>query len=87
MKLRWIVLVGLVATLPGCQSITYQKAGATPEQIESDTKVCREYQQRRLISMGGDYVENMDRDEFEKPCMEARGYRQVMVPSGTMTTR
>jgi hypothetical protein len=26
---------------------------------------------------GGDYVENMDRDEFEKPCMEARGYKQV----------
>ncbi|MBN9512855.1 MAG: hypothetical protein J0H97_05595 [Alphaproteobacteria bacterium] len=87
MRFRWIVFAGLMATLPGCQSITYQKAGATPEQIEADTKVCREYQQRRLISMGGDYVENMDRDEFEKPCMEARGYRQVMVPSGTMTTR
>lgn len=87
MTLRWIVLVGLMAVVPGCQSITYQKAGATPEQIEADTKVCREYQMRRLISMGGDYVENMDRDEFEKPCMEARGYRQVMVPSGTMTTR
>lgn len=87
MTLRWIVLIGLMVVMSGCQSITYQKAGATSEQIEADTKVCREYQMRRLISMGGDYVENMDRDEFEKPCMEARGYRQVMVPSGTMTTR
>jgi hypothetical protein len=73
-----IVLLG---TLGGCQSITYEKAGAAPQQVEADTKACQEYQLRRWIAMGGNYVENMDRDEFEKPCMEARGYRQVMVPS------
>lgn len=77
MKLRWIVVAALAAALPGCQDITYQKAGATPQQVAADRKACDEYQQRRLRSMGGDYVENMDRDEFEKPCMEALGYRQV----------
>lgn len=70
-----------VGMLGGCQSITYEKAGAAPQQVEADTKACQEYQLRRWIAMGGNYVENMDRDEFEKPCMEARGYRQVMVPS------
>ncbi|MBN9539973.1 MAG: hypothetical protein IKE60_05765 [Reyranella sp.] len=84
---RWMVLVASMAALAGCQSITYQKAGATPAEIEADTKECREYQLRRLVAMGGDRVENMDRDEFEKPCMQARGYRQVMVPSGTTQTR
>lgn len=69
-----------LASLGACQSITYQKAGVTPQQVEADTKACQEYQLRRWIAMGGDYVENMDRDEFERPCMEARGYRQVMVP-------
>lgn len=70
-----------VVLLGGCQSITYEKAGAAPRQVEADTKACQEYQLRRWIAMGGNYVENMDRDEFEKPCMEARGYRQIMVPS------
>lgn len=71
----------MAVLLCGCQSITYEKAGATPVQVEADTRACQEYQLRRWIAMGGNYVENMDRDEFEKPCMEARGYRQVMVPS------
>lgn len=70
-----------LASLGGCQSITYQKAGVAPQQVEADTKACQEYQLRRWIAMGGNYVENMDRDEFEKPCMEARGYRQILVPS------
>lgn len=73
--------MGMLGMLGGCQSITYEKAGAAPQQVEADTKACQEYQLRRWIAMGGNYVENMDRDEFEKPCMEARGYRQVMVPS------
>ena len=89
MKPRGIMIVPIVmaAMLGGCQSITYQKAGATPAEIEADTKECRGYQARRLVAMGGDRVENVDRDEFEKPCMQARGYRQVMVPGGTMQTR
>lgn len=70
-----------LGTLGACQSITYQKADVAPQQVEADTKACQEYQLRRWIAMGGNYVENMDRDEFEKPCMEARGYRQVLVPS------
>jgi hypothetical protein len=82
MKLGAIAAMALgVGMLGGCQSITYEKAGAAPQQVEADTKACQEYQLRRWIAMGGNYVENMDRDEFEKPCMEARGYRQVMVPS------
>ena len=81
MTSRLAVLLASLAALMGCQSITYQKAGATPQQVEADTKACHEYQLRRWIAMGGDYVENVDRDEFEKPCMEERGYRQVMVPS------
>lgn len=82
MKIGSIMAMATVlGTLGACQSITYQKAGVAPEQVEADTKACQEYQLRRWIAMGGDYVENMDRDEFEKPCMEARGYRQVMVPS------
>jgi hypothetical protein len=80
MNPRWLLLLASTAVLAGCQSITYQKAGATPAEIEADTKECRDYQLRRLAAMGGDRVENMDRDEFEKPCMQARGYRQVMVP-------
>ncbi|TAJ27137.1 MAG: hypothetical protein EPO67_17685 [Reyranella sp.] len=76
-----VVAVAALALLGGCQSITYQKEGASPQQVEADTKACQEYQLRRWIAMGGDYVENMDRDEFEKPCMEERGYKQVMVPS------
>lgn len=80
MRSRGLLLLAATAMLVGCQSITYQKAGATPAEIEADTKECRDYQLRRLVAMGGDRVENMDRDEFEKPCMEARGYRQVMVP-------
>lgn len=71
----------MVASLGACHGITYQKADVAPEQVEADTGACQEYQLRRWIAMGGNYVENMDRDEFEKPCMEARGYRQVMVPS------
>jgi len=83
MLLRWPVplAVAVLASLSACTGITYEKAGATPAQVAADTKACQEYQQRRMLSMGGDYVENMDRDEFEKPCMEARGYRQVLVPS------
>lgn len=80
MRSRGLLLLAATAMLVGCQNITYQKAGATPAEIEADTKECRDYQLRRLVAMGGDRVENMDRDEFEKPCMEARGYRQVMVP-------
>lgn len=87
MKPREILLIVMAVMLAGCQSITYQKAGATPAEIDADTKECRAYQLRRLVAMGGDRVENMDRDEFEKPCMQARGYRQVMVPGGTMQTR
>ena len=75
-----VVTAAAVGMLGACQSITYQKEGAAPEQVEADTKACQEYQLRRWIAMGGDLVENMDRDEFEKPCMESRGYRQVMVP-------
>ncbi len=71
----------MLGALGACQSITYEKAGTAPQQVEADAKACQEYQLRRWIAMGGNYVENMDRDEFEKPCMEARGYRQVMVPS------
>ena len=78
---RALAVAAMLAVLGGCQSITYQKAGATPQQVEADTRACHEYQLRRWIAMGGDYVENMDRDEFEKPCMEARGYRQVMAPA------
>jgi hypothetical protein len=82
MKLGSIAAMAVtLASLGACQSITYQKANAAPQQVEADTKACQEYQLRRWISMGGNYVENMDRDEFEKPCMEARGYKQVMVPS------
>lgn len=73
MTSRLAVLLASLAALMGCQSITYQKAGATPQQVEADTKACHEYQLRRWIAMGGDYVENVDRDEFEKPCMEERG--------------
>lgn len=82
MKLGSIAAMALaLASLGGCQSITYEKANVAPQQVEADTKACQEYQLRRWIAMGGNYVENMDRDEFEKPCMEARGYRQVLVPS------
>ena len=78
MKLHLVVLVGAAALLQGClTSYVYEKPGATPEQVRLDTKACGEYQLRRWIALGGDYVENMDRDEFEKPCMEARGYKQV----------
>jgi hypothetical protein len=73
-------VTAVLASLGACQSITYQKAGAAPQQVEADTRACQEYQLRRWNAMGGNYVENMDRDEFEKPCMEARGYRQVLVP-------
>ena len=79
--MRIHALIAAALLLGSCQSITYQKEGATPQQVEVDTRACHAYQQRRWIAMGGDYVENMDRDEFEKPCMEERGYRQVMVPS------
>ena len=75
------VIVAAALLLGGCQSITYVKEGASPQQVDADTRACQEYQLCRWIAMGGDYVENMDRDEFEKPCMEARGYKQIMVPS------
>ena len=82
MKLGSIAAVTvMLASLGGCHSITYQKAGVAPQQVEADTKACQEYQLRRWNAMGGNYVENMDPDEFEKPCMEARGYKQVLVPS------
>ena len=81
MKLGVIIVPAMAGLLAACTSITYEKAGATPRQLAADTKACQEYQLRRWASMGGDNVENMDRDEFEKPCMEARGYRQVLVPS------
>lgn len=82
MKLGSIAAMAVaLGMLGGCQSITYQKADAPAQQVQADTKACQDYQLRRWIAMGGNYVENMDRDEFEKPCMEARGYRQVMVPS------
>lgn len=82
MKLGSITTIAAVlGSLGACQSITYQKAGTAPQQVQADTKACQEYQLSRWAAMGGDLVENMDRDEFEKPCMEARGYKQVMVPS------
>jgi hypothetical protein len=78
MKRRVVFLVGAAALLGGCvTSYTYEKPGASAEQVRADTKACGEYQLRRWIALGGDYVENMDRDEFERPCMEARGYKQV----------
>ena len=78
MKLHFVFLLGVAALLAGCvTSYSYEKAGASPEQVKADTKACGEYQLRRWIALGGDYVENMDRDEFEKPCMVARGYKQV----------
>ena len=62
MKLGAIAAMALgVGMLGGCQSITYEKAGAAPQQVEADTKACQEYQLRRWIAMGGNYVENMDR--------------------------
>ena len=77
-KLALVLLLGASALLEGCvTSYSYEKAGATPELVKADTKACGEYQLRRWIALGGDYVENMDRDEFEKPCMVARGYKQV----------
>jgi len=79
MKLHLVFLVGATALLQGClASYAYEKPGATPEQVRLDTKACQDYQVRRWAQMSDDYVENMDRDEFEKPCMEARGYKQVM---------
>ena len=81
MKLGSIaVMTVTLASLGACQSITYEKSNVAPQQVEADTKACQEYQLRRWIAMGGNYVENMDRDEFEKPCMEARGYKQVVGP-------
>ena len=79
---RIVGVTAVLALLGGCQNITYQKAGVSQAQTAADVKACQQYQLYRWGAMGGDYVENMDRDEFEKPCMEARGYTQVMVPAG-----
>jgi len=79
MMLRLAALACAAVLLQACASIAYVKPGASLEQVRQDTKACQDYQLRQLATMSDDRVENMDRDEFEKPCMEARGYRQVMI--------
>jgi len=77
MKRCSIQLLGVALLLSGCANRTYEKAGMTPAQLDRDWKECADLQLRIEGSMGGRVHSNGDPEEYSKPCMEKKGYRQV----------
>jgi len=71
------LLLGVALLLPGCAHRTYEKAGMTPAGLDRDWKECADLQLRIEGSMGGRVHNNGDPEQYTKPCMEKKGYRQV----------
>jgi len=77
MRIRELVLVVILPFVSGCAR-TYEKPGMTQAELDRDWKDCADLQMKIENSMGGRVHNNGDPEEYSKPCMEKRGYRQVL---------